>query len=414
MPETLIGMVPNEWLTSTLGELCASGGGDIQTGPFGSQLHASDYVRSGIPSVMPQNIGDNVLLEEGIARITEQDAQRLSRYLLSTGDIVYSRRGDVERRAWVRAEQDGWLCGTGCLRVRLGASADSRFMSYYLGHPVVRGWIVQHAVGATMPNLNTGILGAVPVTIPPRSRQLAIAEVLGALDDKIAVNDRIVSTSLALADVSYEASAEGLDFGLETFGTVADVYGGGTPSTVEPSYWDGGIAWTTPSDVTALSAPYLFQTSRTITEPGLANCASQLYPAGSIFMTSRATIGAFAVPQIPAAVNQGFIVVVPPKNELRWWLFHEMRSRADDMLSLANGSTFLELSRKDFKSMPVRVGAPDVMKRFDAKAAPLHERAAKAAQESTALTELRNTLLPKLMSGEIHVRDAEKVVEDVT
>jgi type I restriction enzyme S subunit len=255
---------------------------------------------------------------------------------------------------------------------------------------------------------------ALRIMVPSLERQDQVVAVLGSLDDKIAVNGRIVNTSLALADAFYKASSEGLNLGLETFGTVAAVYGGGTPSTAEPGYWDGGIAWTTPSDVTALSAPYLFQTSRTITDAGLASCASRLYPAGSIFMTSRATIGAFAVPWIPAAVNQGFIVVVPPKNELRWWLFHEMRSRIDDMLSLANGSTFLELSRKNFKSMPVRIGAPDVLKRFDAKVAPLHERAAKAVRESTALAELRDALLPKLMSGEIRVRDAEKVVEKVT
>jgi len=86
---------------------------------------------------MPQNIGDNVIQEEGIARITPEDSKRLARYLLEPGDIVYSRQCDVERRAWVREEQTGWICGTGCLRVRLGSSADSRFMSYYLGHPDV-------------------------------------------------------------------------------------------------------------------------------------------------------------------------------------------------------------------------------------------------------------------------------------
>jgi len=151
-----------------------------------------------------------------------------------------------------------------------------------------------------------------------------------------------------------------------------------------------------------------------ITESGLANCASRLYPAGSIFMTSRATIGAFAVPQIPAAVNQGFIVVVPPMDQLRWWLFHEMQSRLDEMLSLANGSTFLELSRKNFKSIQVRVASLDELERFDAMVAPLHQRAAQASQESATLKVFRDTLLPKLMSGQIRIRDAEKIVEDVT
>jgi type I restriction enzyme S subunit len=151
---------------TTLAEMCAEHGGGIQTGPFGSQLHASDYVESGTPSVMPQNIGDNIIIEDGIARVASGDVERLSKYVLSAGDIVYSRRGDVKRRALVREYESGWLCGTGCLRVRLGNSSKSLFMSQYLGEPEVQDWILQHSVGATMPNLNTSILGAVPVVLP--------------------------------------------------------------------------------------------------------------------------------------------------------------------------------------------------------------------------------------------------------
>ncbi len=104
--EELVGPAPGGWEYTTLGMACQRGGGDIQTGPFGSQLHAADYVPLGIPSIMPQNIGDNRIVEDGIARITPEDAQRLSRYLVRAGDIVYSRRGDVERRALVRDHED--------------------------------------------------------------------------------------------------------------------------------------------------------------------------------------------------------------------------------------------------------------------------------------------------------------------
>src|SRR5438132_11495381 len=113
--DLLFNQLPEEWEQTTLGEACTRNGGDIQTGPFGSQLHASDYVPVGIPSIMPQNIGDNRIIELDIARITPADAKRLSRYLVRKGDIIYSRRGDVERRALVREREDGWLCGTGCL-----------------------------------------------------------------------------------------------------------------------------------------------------------------------------------------------------------------------------------------------------------------------------------------------------------
>ena len=124
-----------------------------------------------------------------------QDAERLQRYRVRIDDIVYSRRGDVEKRALIRHREDGWLCGTGCLRVRFGAgNVDASYAAYYLGHALVRDWIKRHAHGATMPNLNTGILSAVPFTIPPLEEQRAIARVLGVLDDKIELNRRMSET----------------------------------------------------------------------------------------------------------------------------------------------------------------------------------------------------------------------------
>ena len=162
------------WDWEPLGDVCRRGGGDIQTGPFGSQLHASDYVAVGVPSIMPQNISQDRVDAEGIARITPSDAERLSRYLVRPGDIVYSRRGDVERRALITERENGWLCGTGCLRVRFGEGiVDPVYATYFLSHPASRAWVVRHAVGATMPNLNTSILGALPFLVPPTTEQRA-------------------------------------------------------------------------------------------------------------------------------------------------------------------------------------------------------------------------------------------------
>jgi len=204
--ESLIGSLPIDWAVTTLGEACVSGGGNIQTGPFGSQLHASDYVAFGIPSIMPQNIGDNRVVTEKISRITPENANRLSRYLVQKGDIVYSRRGDVERRALIREEEDGWLCGTGCLRVRFGDSKnDPLYAFYYLAHPSVKSWIVRHAVGATMPNLNTSILSALPFVIPPLPEQKAIARILSSLDDKIELNRQMNETLEAIAQTIFKS-----------------------------------------------------------------------------------------------------------------------------------------------------------------------------------------------------------------
>src|SRR5882672_5226031 len=231
--EELVGPLPVAWHYTTLGEACGRGGGGVQTGPFGSQLHAADYVDHGVPSIMPQNIGDNRVIREGIAQITIEDAERLARYRVRVGDIVYSRRGDVERRALIREVEEGWLCGTGCLRVRFGdGHVDPTFASYYLGDARVREWIVRHAHGATMPNLNTGILSALPFVIPPPYEQRAIARILGTLDDKIELNRRMNETLEAMARVLFKswfvdfdpvrAKAEGRDDGLPK--AIADLF----------------------------------------------------------------------------------------------------------------------------------------------------------------------------------------------
>ncbi|WP_426344180.1 restriction endonuclease subunit S [Pseudoduganella sp. R-32] len=195
-----------EWEVLPLGEACRLGGGNVQTGPFGSQLHAADYVPEGIPSVMPQNIGDNKILASGIARITHADAERLSRYRLQEGDIVYSRRGNVERRALVRSNEDGWLCGTGCLRIRFGDGiVYPKYAAHYLGHPSVREWVVRHAHGATMPNLNTTILSELPFVLPPWNIQTWIGDVIEAYDKRIDINCRINQTLETMAQAIFKS-----------------------------------------------------------------------------------------------------------------------------------------------------------------------------------------------------------------
>ncbi|WP_445393563.1 restriction endonuclease subunit S [Stenotrophomonas pavanii] len=195
-----------DWEVSQLGDVCKRGGGNVQTGPFGSQLHASDYVAEGIPSVMPQNIGDNRILDSGIARITEADAQRLSKYRLLEGDIIYSRRGDVERRALVRESEEGWLCGTGCLRIRFGEGVvHPEYAAHYLGHPAVREWIVRHAHGATMPNLNTTILSELPFVLPPWEVQVFIGDAIELYDQKADLNRRINQTLEAMAQAIFKS-----------------------------------------------------------------------------------------------------------------------------------------------------------------------------------------------------------------
>lgn len=393
------------WRKVTLGGLESESNGVIQTGPFGSQLHASDYSTVGIPVVMPTNIHDLRITTDGIARVGTDHVERLSRHQLEPGDIVYSRRGDVEKCALITSEQAGWLCGTGCLLVRVGGpSVDARYLAYALSLPETRSWITQHAVGATMPNLNTGVLREVPVTLPPVEEQRAIAATLGTLDDKIESNRRACQLLDELARITFRRwRAYYTPEDETTFGSFADVYGGATPKTSVPEYWGGPLAWTTPTDVTALLSPYLFSTRRTITSEGLASCAAALHPANTIFMTSRATIGAFALNQVPAATNQGFIAIRPKRDMDRWFLFEEMRSRVPEFIDNANGSTFLEISRGRFKELPLGVPSDQALRGLQRIVEPLHAKAALLTRQSSQLATLREALLPELLSGSIRV-----------
>ena len=192
-------------LQTTLGDLVESGEGFIQTGPFGSQLHAHDYVENGIPVVMPQQLGDNEISEYGTAQINEQDRDRLIRHVMRVGDIVFSRRGDVTRRAYITGKEDGWLCGTGCLLLRLNhPQCDNRYLVRFLGLHETRSYLTQHAIGATMPNLNQRILASVPVVLPPREHQERIIGVISAYDDLIENNRRRIQLLEQAARLLYK------------------------------------------------------------------------------------------------------------------------------------------------------------------------------------------------------------------
>lgn len=192
------------WRTRTLGEISDEVDGVIQTGPFGSQLHESDYVDDGIPMVMPKNILDGKIDTSDIAFIKEEDADRLQRHKMSVGDIVYGRRGDIGRRGLIGVRESGWLCGTGCLRVSLGDRVlNPTYLYYYLGQPSVVSWIANQAVGATMPNLNTGILRSVEVRYPCLPLQRRIAFILSAYDDLIENNTRRIKILEQMAEMIY-------------------------------------------------------------------------------------------------------------------------------------------------------------------------------------------------------------------
>ncbi|MDK4298537.1 restriction endonuclease subunit S [Corynebacterium propinquum] len=263
---------------------------------------------------------------------------------------------------------------------------------------------------SAVPGLNRRDAEDLIVRIPSLQEQNSIADVLGALDDKIAANQRVIQLSEQLAMTFYR-STEKSESSL-TFADVAGIYGGGTPSTKNPDFWDGEIRWATPTDITALKGPWLCGTARSITEEGLSKSSGSLHPEGSILMTSRATIGHVAFIDAPTTTNQGFINLVP-QEAYRYWLYFQLKQRTSEFIAWANGATFLELSRGTFKKLPFQACAETELEKFNSLVAPLMKRVLKAQKENQALARTRDELLPLLMNGKITVAEAEEAVWDV-
>ena len=179
------------WSAATLGDIAKRDGGLIQTGPFGSQLHQSDYVPDGIPVIMPKDITDGRVDSASVARVSQETADRLSRHQIRPKTIVLPRRGEITKRAFVRDDQAGWLCGTGCLQIALeGKHVLPEFLYYYMEQQDVARWLEQHAVGTTMLNLSAGIVTEFPLRYPTLAVQHRIAGILSSYDDLIENNRR--------------------------------------------------------------------------------------------------------------------------------------------------------------------------------------------------------------------------------
>ena len=187
--QTEIGEIPEDWDFLSLVDLAEPGHG-LQTGPFGSQLHASDYVAHGVPVIMPKDMMNGYVSDAYSARISDEMAEELRRHKVRAGDILFARRGDLGRAGLITQHEEGWICGTGCFRFRPKNRTVSRFLRHWITWPVSVLWLNEHAVGQTMLNLNTSILGRLPVALPSEAEQSTIASTMEALAEQMQALER--------------------------------------------------------------------------------------------------------------------------------------------------------------------------------------------------------------------------------
>jgi type I restriction enzyme S subunit len=288
---------------------------------------------------MPTNIGSHLDIQsDRIAHVKAEDVMRLSKYCVKTGDIIYSRRGDIEKCAFIRPQEEGWLCGTGCLRIRTNSQkANSHFIAYQLSTKECKKWIVGNAVGTTMLNLNSGILKELPLYMPNRQIQDSVVAILKSLDDKIEVNRKINENLELQAQalfkswfVDFEPFKNGefveSELGmipkgwrvveLTSFGRIVC---GKTPSKTESSYYGGNIPFIKIPDMH--NKVFVELSEDNLSQMGDESQPAKRIPPYSILVSCIATVGLVCINTQESHTNQQINTIIPNLPIFRYYLY---------------------------------------------------------------------------------------------
>ncbi len=329
--------------TIRLGELVKAGDAVIKTGPFGTQLKASEYVERGTPVLNVKNLGYASVVRTKLDYIGPDTLKRLDAHILRSGDIVFGRKGAVDRHAFISAAEDGWMQGSDCIRLRiLSDRLNARYFSYYFLTTSHRSFMISMCShGTTMASLNQKILEQIEIPVPQRIVQDRIVGMLSALDDKIELNQRINENLERQATALFSSFCSANEV---FFTDIIEVLGGGTPKTGESTYWNGGIPFFTPKDV---GSPYTLTTEKTITEDGLSHCNSRLYPVNTVFVTARGTVGKVSLSGVPMAMNQScYALVGKDANQILVYFYTLMA--VERLRHKASGAVFDAITTRDF------------------------------------------------------------------
>jgi type I restriction enzyme S subunit len=407
----------------------------LESGHTPSRRHP-EYWGGDIPWIGIKDAVENHgrTIEDTLQQVTELGLANSAARLLPADTVCLSRTASIGyvtvmgRPMATSQDFVNWVCGPeivpGFLKAVLIAERESL-------------WRFAH--GTTHQTIYFPEVKAFHVCLPPLREQQAIAEMLGSLDDKIELNrqmnrtlDEIARTLFTSWFVRFEPvhakaegrQPEGMDaetaalfpdrfvdsalgpipegWRLKPIGDAVTVVGGSTPSTKEPSYWDGGThLWATPKDLSSLSSPVLIDTARRITDEGVTQISSRQLPIGTVLLSSRAPIGYLALTTEPTSINQGFIAMVCEGVLPNYYVLNWVREYMDTIKGNAGGTTFAEISKTAFRPIPVLVPKSPVLDRFVEVAGQLYRKMEHNLREARTLVELRDTLLPTLLSGTI-------------
>lgn len=357
------------------------------------------YCEKGISLVRSQNVLDFSFSHDGLAFINNEQAAKLSNVEVFDGDVLLNITGDSVARACIM--DSAFLPARVNQHVAIVRGKKSHVLNRYLLYFLQwqKGYLLQLAsAGATRNALTKGMLEQLEIDLPSLDEQKRIVAILGALDDKIELNNKINENleqqATALFNNFYDQAETEI-----SFTDVIQILGGGTPKTGESGYWGGKIPFFTPKDI---GSPYTLNTEKTITEAGLARCNSRLYPINTVFVTARGTVGKVGMAGVPMAMNQSCYALVG-KGIHQLLVYCYTLKVIDRLRHKASGAVFDAVTTKDFESEHIMRLPESIEKVFLCAAEPMYQAILNNSIENQQLAGLRDALLPKLISGEIEV-----------
>ena len=390
---------------------------EIQTGPFGSQLHNEDYVATGTPIVTVEHLGNRRFSKQNLPLVSDDDKKRLSKYLLQEGDIVFSRVGSVDRCSYVTSTENDWLFSGRCLRVRCGNNCHPLFLFYYFCKESVKQYIKSIAVGATMPSINTKLMAEIPILLPKLDEQKRIADILSSIDDKIElnrrINDNLEQQAQALFKawfVDFEPFKDG-EFVNSELGMIPKDWrivslGEVTKQITEKVGNRKDVTVLSPinSGELVLSKEYF---NKQVFSTDLSKYLI-VNPLSFAYNPARINIGSIGLNTFDfvGCVSPVYVVFECEPNYQYFFDFFKRTATFKEEVALrAIGGVRQSLSYNDLALIKTIYPTPDVIVEFNNLYLKMKEVTKKNTTQNEKFISLRDSLLPRLMSGELKIND---------
>ena len=397
-------------------------------------LTRTEFSNDGVMIINGPDIKDGKVLWDKCLRIPIWRHEESADISVTRGDILVTKDGTIGKTAFVDnlPESASIASGIFLIRTKNQAILDNKFLYQYFNSDNFKGLVESVIEGSVIPHLYQRDLEQLTIPLPPLDEQKAIAKILSDLDAKIELNQKMNKTLEAIAQAIFKhwfidfefpneegkpyksSGGEMVDselggipkgWDITTVGHCVRIIGGSTPRTSESRYWEPGtIFWATPKDLSDLSSPILVSTQRKISVNGLISIGNKLCPKGSLLLSSRAPIGYLALADVETSVNQGIIGILPNGKLSPNYLHSWCKANMSIIKNNANGSTFAEISKSSFRS--IRLIFPDkkLLRFFDEILSGIYNKMVNNTKQSNTILTIRNSLLPRLISGKIRVQ----------